>query len=192
MTNRKPTNDHPAITPDVDECPVCRQLRLDGPDEHVYAVAPGDGGGWPAWSAALLRLFVRIGDQPTQAVIIEQPALTGRYVQVLIGHGLAHVEASSNVYLEGECRLSAEHEDLLTVIGWLAPEADHDDPDEMPANWHLPLIRRNWRHLVEILVATIAGVFAFNERAPIEIRTFGAENPCQGCSWPDESTEPPK
>ena len=184
MTSHGSSDNHPANTPSADDCPVCRQLRREGPGDHVCAIAPGDGGGWPAWSAALLRLFVRIGDQPTQVVIVEQPELTDRYVQVLIGHGLAHAEASSNVYLEGASRLSVEQEELLVVLGWLPPDAEHDDPDEMPANWHLPLVRGDWQHLVEIFVATIAGVFAFDEHAPIQVHSFGADNPCRACSWP--------
>jgi hypothetical protein len=75
-------------------------------------------------------------------------------VQVLIGHGIAHAEASSNVYLEGESRLSLDQEHLLAELGWQRPQRDDDDPEEMPANWFLPRIHRDWQYLTEMLVAT--------------------------------------
>lgn len=132
------------------ECSTCRQLRFEGPDEHCFVVAPADGGGWEMWSAALLRLLQRIGHQPTRAIIISQPVVNDRYVQALIGHGIAHVEVGSNVYLTGESRLSVHHEELLTLLGWLSPESDIDAPGEMPANWYLPLVDGDWLYLVEM------------------------------------------
>lgn len=179
-------NDQPAITPGLDSCPVCRQLRLEGPDDCAFLVDPASGGGWTNWSAALLRLFQRVGPQPTQAVIIDQPGSLDRYVQVLIGHGVAHAEASSNVYLEGESRLSPDQESLLTELGWQRPERDEDDPEEMPANWFLPRIHDDWLYLTEMLVATVVGVFGFAEDSPVLVRTFAAENPCRECSWGDQ------
>lgn len=185
-----PGSHQPPITPGLDDCPVCRQLRLEGPDENVYVVSPAHGGGWAAWSGALLRLFRRIGAQPTQAVIIDQPTLFDRYVQVLVGHGVAHAEASSNVYIEGPMGLTPEVERMLTQLGWLPPEADHDDPYDMPANWYVPLIHGDWQYLTELLLATMA-VFAFDEALPIRVYTFAAQNPCRACSWPaDEELAP--
>jgi len=134
-------------------------------------------------------MFDRLGSQPTRAVIIEQTAITDRYAQVLIGHGIAHADASSNVYLLGDSRLTAEHEELLGALGWLPPDSDVDDPDEMPANWHLPLIHGDWQYLVEMIVATVVGVFGFEQGAPVEIRSFTAENPCRACSWPADEDE---
>ena len=168
-------------------CIECRQLVLDGPDEQTFVVAPADGGGWQAWGVALLRLIQRIGHQPTQALIITQDHTTRRYVQALIGHGLAHAEASSNVYLHGASRLTPDHEELLGLIGWMPPARDHDDPDELPANWSLPLVRGDWATLTETLLATIIGVFGFSEHFPVQVRTFGCDHPCRACSWPDES-----
>ena len=89
-----------------------------------------------------------------------------RYVQMLIGHGIGHAEASSNVYLRGASRLSADHEDLLRLLGWTPPMHDADDPDELPANWTLPLVKGDWQDLVEVLLATIVGVFGFDQGAP--------------------------
>jgi len=174
-----------------DDCPVCRQLRPECSDEHVFVVAPADGGGWEMWAASLLRLFQRIGSQPTQAVVITQDSATQRYAQVLIGHGLAHAEAASNVYLTGDSRLDADHEDLLGRLGWLPPEAEFDDPDEMPANWSLPLVHGDWAYLVEVMVATVVGVFGFDADAPVEVRCFTAAHPCRDCSWGDGGVCPP-
>ncbi len=84
-----------------EDCAKCAQLRAEGPDPVDFAISPADGGGWYEWAAALFRLFRRIGQNPTQAVVIHQEPVTGRYVQLLIGHGIAHAEASSNVYLAG-------------------------------------------------------------------------------------------
>lgn len=168
---------------DPEECPVCRQLRLDGPDPATFVVVPSDGGGWQAWAAALLRLFIRIGHGPTQAVIVTQDASTRRYVQALVGHGTAVVQASSNVYLDGSSVLTADQTELMATIGWRPPTPDCDNPDEMPANWSLPHIQGDWRCLVEMIVATAVGVFGFDERLPVEVRTFGCDSPCRGCSW---------
>jgi hypothetical protein len=174
---------------DVDDCPVCRQLRDEGPDGREFCVAPDDGGGWQLWSAALLRFIVRMGHQPTQAVIITQPMVSERYLQFLVGHGIAHAEVGSNVYLTGESRLSPDAEVLLAELGWLAPTLSQDDPDEMPANWSLPLIVGDWGYLVEMLLASMVGVLGFDSRLPIEVRSFGCDHPCRDCSWPDESLE---
>ena len=173
--------------PDIDDCPVCRQLRDEGPEAREFLVAPDDGGGWHTWSAALLRFIARMGHQPTQAVIISQPLLSERYVQVLIGHGIAHAETGSNVYLMGDSRLSTDDEALLADLGWCAPASSEDDPDAMPSNWTLPLIRGDWPYLVEMLLATVVGVLGFSSRLPIEVRSFGCTHPCRDCSWPDES-----
>lgn len=187
MTTSDSGKDQPAITPGLDGCQVCRQLRLEGADEREYVVVPSKGGGWQAWSAALLGLFQRIGSHPTQVLIVNQDARTDRYVQVLIGHGIAHPEASSNVYLMNESRLSSEQQELLSALGWQVPVADEDDPDEMPANWYLKPIHGDWTYLVEMFLATMVGIFGYDERAPVSIRTFAAENPCRSCSWPDET-----
>jgi hypothetical protein len=162
---------------------TCEQLRFEGPDTHTFEVVPADGGGWSMWSAALLRLFRRVGHEPTQAIIITQPLLTDRYVQVLIGHGLAQAEVGSNVYLTGESRLSVEEEELLTLLGWQAPTADGDAPDELSANWTLPLVHGDWQHLTEMFATTMIGILGFSEPLPIEVITFGADHPCRECSW---------
>jgi hypothetical protein len=163
------------------DCSVCMQLRLEGARPVDFEVAPAAGGGWPRWGAALTRLFTRVGHNPTQALIVEQPSCTSRYVQLLIGHGQAHAEAASNVYLKDDSRLSAEQEELLARIGWRAPACDFDDREEMPANWTLPLVSGDWQGLAQMVLATIAGVFVFDERQGVKVVTFQADHPCIEC-----------
>ena len=169
----------------VTDCPVCRQLLLEGPDTQTFVVAPADGGGWHQWSAALLRLVRRIGSEPTRALIVSQQPLTQRYLQCLIGHGIAEVQASSNVYLRGSSRLSTGEEALLARLGWQPPDRDHDDPELMPANWWVPRIAGDWPALVELLSATAIVALGFDERFPVSVHTFGCDRPCRACSWPD-------
>jgi hypothetical protein len=170
----------------VDECAVCRQLRGEGPDPREFSVAPDSGGGWHQWAAALLRFIERMGHEPTQAVVISQAWLGQRYVQVMIGHGIAYAETGSNVYLTGDSRLSAREEAWLAELGWLSPSSSKDDPDQMPANWKLPVIHGDWRYLVEMLVGTMVGVLGFSSQLPIQVRSFGCSHPCRDCSWPDD------
>ena len=171
-------------------CPTCRQLRKSVARYSTdYTVTPSVGGGWMQWSGALLRLLQRTGSEPTRALLIEQPSRTERYVQMLVGHDVAHVEASSNVYLEGPSRLSGVEERLLTLLGWTAPKADGDDPDDLPANWSLPIVRGDWANLVETITATIVGIFGFSEQLPVEMRLFLADHPCRACSWADVETD---
>ncbi len=166
------------------DCSTCRQLRLEGLGASTFRVAPADGGGWHAWSAALLRLFARMGSGPTRAVIISQPIVNDRYVQAQVGHGIAHAEVGSNVYLPEDSRLSADHESLLAALGWLPPRSDTDDPDEMPANWYLPLINGDWAYLTEMFMAVMIGFLGFDERFEVVISSFQCANPCRACSWP--------
>ena len=167
------------------ECAVCTAIRARGGREQNFIVTPLDGGGWQAWNAALLRLFQRIGSEPTRALILSQPLLNDRYAQVLVGHGIAHPECSSNVYLIGASMLSDEQHELLDMLGWTAPASDVDDPGELPSNWTLPHVRGDWAYLVDMLMATAIGVFGFQENLPVELRSFHAENPCARCSWGD-------
>lgn len=38
----------------------------------------------------------------------------------------------------------------------------------------------------EILMATVVAVFGFTEFLPMEMYSFGCDDPCRQCSWPDE------
>jgi hypothetical protein len=59
-------------------CADCQRILWHRSPEQAYSIAPADGGGWEQWGVALLRLFERIGHQPTQAVIITQESFTQR------------------------------------------------------------------------------------------------------------------
>jgi hypothetical protein len=167
--------------PDSDTvtCSVCRQLGLDGPEAQEFVVDPSRGGGWHVWAAALLRHLDRIGHQPTQVVIITQPLKTQRYVQVMIGHGVALAEASGSDYLAAPFQLSASEESLLATLGWGVDGGGG-------RNWQLPLVHGNWGDLVEILLATMVGILGFSEHRPVHVSTFGCDAPCRDCSWPDQ------
>lgn len=172
--------------PRVGGCPVCAELKRGGYDSGDYSIVPAVGGGWGVWSAALVRLLDRSGQNPTRAVVISQHARHERYVQVLIGHGIAYAEASSNVYLEGDSRLDDRQAELLSELGWRSPGFRENDSDEPSTNWSLPLVRGDWQYLVEMFLATIVGVFEFSDELPVDIRSFLAEHPCAKCSWGDE------
>jgi hypothetical protein len=164
------------------DCPTCRRLLAADPGDREFTVTPAHGGGWHLWSAALLRLLGRIGDGPTHAVVVTQPSVTDRYVQAMVGHGVAYAEASANTYLTGPSRLSGDQEDLLGLLGWQAPSTTGDDG----GNWHLPVVTGDWLELVEMLLATMVGIFGFDEHHPVVVSTFVAAAPCRACSWPDE------
>ncbi len=170
----------------MNECVECRGLLIGSPGPQSFVLAPADGGGWDEWNRALLRLVERIGDGPTHAVVITQDSMTQRYVQALVGHGLADVQASSNIYLTGPSSLGAAHEQMLTVLGWQPPERQEDDPEQMPANWWVPRIHGDWVSMVSLLSATLIGIFGFDEHAPVMVRTFLCDEPCRHCSWPDD------
>lgn len=189
MTNKERWNEDSKPSAETGEdCAVCRQLQLEGYDEMDYSVVPAMGGGWQSWSAALLRYMVKMGPQPTQAVVITQPLISDRYVQFQIGHGIAHAEVGSNVYLMDDSRLTPADEQTLVELGWDPPESDEDDADKMPANWSLPLIHGDWSHLTQMLLATIVGVLGFREDVQVEMHTFTCDNPCRACSWPADAT----
>lgn len=171
---------------DETECTPCAVIRAARIPDQTYVVTPHDGGGWQVWCAALLRLLRKVGHGPTLAMIISQPDIGNRYVQVLIGHGIAHPEASSNVYHLGDSVLSDEQHELLDMLGWTPPAFDRDDQSAMPSNWTLPLVHGDWGYLVEMLTATMIGIFGFSEHLPVEVHSFVATNPCASCSWGDE------
>jgi len=165
-------------------CPVCVQLRKHAPAPTHPSIVPARIGGWVAWSATLVGLLHDIAKEPTRVVIIEQPHRNERYVQMLIGHGRAHVEASSNEFLSGTSALSGVDERLLALLGWNAPHTGAGTPSP---NWSLPLVEGDWQNLVETITATVVGIFGFSEQLPVEFSIFGADHPCSECSWPDDA-----
>jgi hypothetical protein len=166
------------------ECPACERFRRQAPQPVAFSLVPAHGDGWHQWGASLLRLLQRHGHGPTQVIVIEQPDVTDRYVQLLIGHGVCHAEASSNVYLRGESRLTRDHHTLLGHLGWRPPRSHRDDHDGLPVNWMLPLVHDDWQEVTEVLLATIAGIFGFEEDRRIDIQSFLADHPCVDC-FPD-------
>lgn len=164
-------------------CPVCVQLRKQAPAAMHPSTIPSRIGGWVQWSALLLQLLHDIGNEPTRVVIIEQPHRNDRYVQMLVGHGFARVEASSNQFLQGTSRLSGVDERLLTLLGWQAPNTAARTPSP---NWTLPLVEADWQNLVETITATVVGIFGFSEQLPVQWSIFAADHPCHDCSWPED------
>ncbi|MFP5488001.1 MAG: TY-Chap domain-containing protein [Acidimicrobiia bacterium] len=158
-------------------CEVDRLLTRD--DE--FAIAPARGGGWSAWAEAFTRLLDRLASQAAHCVIVTQDP-NQRYVQLIIGHGHAHVEVSSNHYLMGEFRLDEREERLLEAIGF-APPAAVDGEATMPLNWW-----RNEEHfdaeMVAGLVLTVlTALTGFDPHRPVAVTVFGADRPCAACFW---------
>ena len=146
-----------------------------------YSVAPATGGGWPAWTAALVRMLTRMIDEPTHCITITQEP-NERYVQLMVGHGHACVEASSNTYLTGDFRLGPSEEAVLRSFGFRHPDA-LDPRDSVPRNWWFDENHADPILIAETLTATMIGVMCFDERWPITINLFGADTPCAACFW---------
>lgn len=153
--------------------------------DDEFAIAPARGGGWSAWAEAFTRLLDRLAGQPAHCVIVTQDP-NQRYVQLMVGHGHAHVEVSSNHYLMGDFRLDESEERLLEAIGFEPPAAVDDGVDGEPA---MPL---NWWHDEEHLDAeTVAGLVltvltalaGFDPHRPVAVTVFGADHPCGACFW---------
>lgn len=200
-----------SLTPDREDGNVsaapctCPTLPTDR-EVRRFDVAPLAGGGWDAWAVALQRLLVRLVDGLTHCVIVSQ-GCGGRYVQWMIGHRRAHLEVSSNHYLDVHHQLTIGDERHLRTLGFSDPrgadrssgareleqpgddrpvEVDEDDDARWPRNWLLDLdlgddsaIAR-MAGLVEHLVEDIA---LFDPRRSVTVEQFLAEHPCAHCSW---------
>ena len=146
-----------------------------------YSVAPASGGGWTAWTAALVRMLTLLRDEPTHCITIAQEP-NQRYVQLMIGHGHAHVEASSNTYLTGDFRLGPSEEALLRSFGFRHPDA-LDPRSSVPRNWWFEEDHADPLSIAETLTATMSSVMCFDDRWPIAINLFGADAACAACFW---------
>ena len=167
--------------PDQESCSCEAERALTS--AQSFTVAPATGGGWPAWTSAFTRLLVRLAVEPTHCVVVTQEP-NPRYVQLMVGHGHAHVEASSNTYLEGDFQLSPTEERLLEQLGFQHP--DRLDPEStFPENWWFDVDDADPVRLAEILAAAMIGVMAFDARWPLTIEVFGADSPCNACFWAD-------
>ena len=167
--------------PDQESCSCDAERSLT--NAQSFTVAPATGGGWPAWTAAFTRLLVQLAVEPAHCVVVTQePNL--RYVQLMVGHGHAHVEASSNTYLMGDFQLSPTEERVLEQLGFQHPD-QLDPASTLPENWWFDADDADPVRIAEVLTAAMIGVMAFDARWPLTIEIFGAESPCNACFWAD-------
>lgn len=171
-----------------DECETCWQLRFEAPDPHRYVIVPSEDGGWKGWAGWVASLLRRVGDDPLQVFIAHQPQSGDRYLQGLIGHGLAWVEVSSNHYLTGASLLTAADEDRLLMLGWRRPSPVNVERG-LTNNWWQPLVHGTWPQLACLLATTAAMALRFSEHQPVELETFAADHPCRACAWGDDISE---
>ena len=150
-------------------------------ESRTYTLVPAAGGGWPAWTAAFTRLLIRLVAEPTHCILVMQEP-NQRYVQLMIGHGHAHVEAASNTYLLGDFRLGPSDERMLESLGFQHP--DRLDPEHsLPHNWWFDEDHADPRRIAVVLTAAMIDVMAFDARWPVTIEVFGAAAPCASCFW---------
>lgn len=147
----------------------------------TYSLAPRAGGGWAAWGAALTALIVRLTAAPTHCAIIDQRP-NERYLQLMLGHGHARLEASGNGYLTGDFRLGESEERVLAGLGFRRPSTA-DSEDDLPENWSIDQPAADPAQLAQLVTATASSVMAFDNRWPITIDVFGADAPCEACCW---------
>jgi hypothetical protein len=163
---------------DTDTCRCA--IEIARTETRTYSVAPGDGGGWPAWTAALTGLLTRLATGPTHCLVITQEP-NQRYVQLMLGHGHAHVEASGNAYLVGDFRLGESEEQMLAHLGFQHPHTLDDRG--LPENWWSDHDVADPAQIAETLTTALLGVMGFDERWPVTIDVFGADSPCEACFW---------
>ncbi len=162
---------------DCDDCVTMRRLaRL-----ATFSMAPTAGGGWALWTAALGRLVQRLGAGPSHCIVITQPT-TLRYVQLIVGHGNAHLEASSNHYLRGRARLTQSHARTLRRLGF-RPFRELPRSIDLPHNWWQDLPSVDSREVAAIAVATMVDVLGFVANRPVRLDHFGHDHPCPSCTW---------
>lgn len=163
------------------ERPVCTcELDRERTVTRCFEVAPASGGGTAAWATAFGRLVSRLAALPTHCVVVTQHP-NQRYVQLLVGHGRVHAEASSNRFLEGDFRLGPSEGEYLRILGFTAP-SDAADP-EGPCNWVFDRPAADPISVADVLAHTMVAVMCFDERHPVTIEVFGAAEPCEVCSW---------
>ena len=161
-------------------------FERDGAAPRTFEVAPDSGGGWTSWAVALGRLLTRLVDRPTQYVVITQEH-NQRYVQLALGHGNVRVEATSNIYLKGDFRLSAAEEERLGALGFRSPWDDVELEDAEPENWWFEELSVGGDArpvlIAERVVSTMTTVSAFDSRYPVTITMFGHDDACKESAW---------
>jgi hypothetical protein len=157
-------------------CDAARDRTLD---QQRFEVAPAPGGGWVAWAVSFGRLLARLIDLPTHCVVVTQRP-NQRYVQVMLGDGRAHLEASGNEFLEGDFRLGETEHEHLHALGFDAP--DEGAPDSVP-NWWMDHPDADPFAVADLLTHTMVAVMGFDDGWPVTIELFGADQPCAVCAW---------
>lgn len=145
-----------------------------------FEIVPRLGGGWPAWAEAFARLIDRLAGLPAHCVIVSQEP-NQRYVQMMVGHGHAHTEVSSNVYLMGDFRLDHREEQALELLGFEPPDLDADG--SRPFNWWRDDEAADGETIAGRMLAVLTTTLGFDERAPVTVDVFGADHPCEACFW---------
>lgn len=148
-----------------------------------FVIAPARGGGWSAWAEAFARLIERLAAQPAHCVVITQEP-NQRYVQLMVGHGHAHLEVSSNHYLMGDFRLDEREERTIAALGFEPP--DTVDESLMPLNWWRDDEHADPEAIAGLVLTLLTALAGFDERYPVTVDVFGAEHPCPTCFWEAE------
>jgi hypothetical protein len=170
-----------------DDCDDCRgeQLRTK---IRMYSVSPNAGGGWPAWRGSFRRFAVAHLGRPSHCLVITQDP-NQRYVQLIVGHGGARVEVSSNFYLRGIYRLDRSDEALLARLGF-RPRQELDPDEDRPKNWWLERHSAGPEWLAVLVTEAVSRVVAFDPRQPVTVEQFGKDRPCRICTWGDPDWSP--
>jgi hypothetical protein len=114
------------------------------------------------------------------------PRKYGRYVQLLVHEdGSIAAEASSNNFLEGSDRLSAEEEAALVTIGWKKPRL----PDR-PNWWAVQAtVHPGTPEVARLLLGTLDGVYGVRDTEMITCRLFSS--PKRGNTPATRAARPP-
>jgi hypothetical protein len=170
-----------------DDCDACRseQLRTKF---RTFRVTPNAGGGWPAWRGSFRRFALAHVGGPSHCLVITQDP-NQRYVQLILGHGGARVEVSSNFYLSGVYRLDRADEALLVRLGF-RPRQELDPDEDRPKNWWLERHSADPVWLAGLVTEAVSRVAAFDPRQPVALEQFGKDRPCRICTWGDPERTP--
>jgi hypothetical protein len=103
---------------------------------------------------------------------------TGRYVQLLVGHGFARIEVTGNAYLEGVDRLDADDVVFLESIGFHRP----DEHVDRPFNWWRVDSVPDADVLADTVTDLVRAASLFEDRQPVLVEVFGADAPCAACA----------
>ena len=156
--------------------------------EH-YQVSPASGGGRGPWAAALGRKLADLVEHGSFCVVISSVADDRLFVQAVATPVGLHAEAVSNEYLrDTDVALTDAQEMQLVELGWQHPEVQVDgsvDRKDQAVNWWLDLPGvSGLGAAANLLVDTITGVYAVDDREALDVRIFPSH--IQGWRWVDE------